>query len=317
MSRIATLLILIIISFASISFYFLSPKDSSDKREYQLIIERGDGVSKIAEKLEEKGLIKNSIFFKIFVKATGKSSNLQAGTYKFSPSESLSQIVNNLVAGKTEDIIITVAEGLRREEIAEILGNALGGKVKDEFLILTKNLEGRLFPDTYFVKRDANAQEIVKMMTDNFESKYKQILVKTNLSKDETITLASIIERETKNDEDRSLVAGILYKRLINNWPLEADATIQYVVGYVPFEKSWWKKNLNAEDINIDSAFNTRRNIDLPPSPICNPGLSSIKEAASPTFSGYWFYLSDKQGNIHYSRTLEEHEAAIAKYIDK
>lgn len=309
-SKIVIAFLLIIISLTLVSFYFLSPPMANNKTKYSLIIEKGDGVSEIADKLKEKNLIKNTLFFKIFVKATGKSSRLQAGTYKLSSSENLSSIVNSLSAGKTEDVTITIPEGLRREEIADTLGSALGEKVKEEFLTLTKNLEGHLFPDTYFVKRDTDAEEIITKMTDNFEAKFKDILVKTNLSKNETITLASIIERETKHDEDRALVSGILYKRIMNNWPLEADATIQYALGF-------WKKTLTAEDLNLDSPFNTRKNLGLPPSPITNPGLKSLIAAANPINSSYWFYLSDLKGNMHYAKTMEEHEANIVKYIDK
>lgn len=316
-NKIVIAFILIIISLTLVSFYFLSPPMANNNTKYSLIIENGEGVSKIAEKLSEKNLIKSTLFFKIYVKATGKSSRLQAGTYKLSPSENLSSIVNSLSAGKTEDITITIPEGLRREEIADILGNALGEKIKEDFLILSKNKEGHLFPDTYFVKRDTKAEEIITKMTDNFENKYKEIAVRTNLSKDETITLASIIERETKYDEDRSLVTGILYKRHINNWPLEADATVQYAIGFIPFEKSWWKKKLTQEDLNIESSYNTRKNLGLPPSPITNPGLKSLIAAANPINSSYWFYLSDLKGNMHYAKTLEEHEANIVKYIDK
>lgn len=305
-NKIVIAFILIIISLTLVSFYFLFPRDANNNTKYSLIIENGEGVSKIAEKLSEKNLIKSTLFFKIYVKVTGKSSRLQAGTYKLSPSENLSSIVSALTAGKTEDITITIPEGLRREEIADILGSALGEKIKEDFLILSKNKEGYLFPDTYFVKRDTKAEEIIKKMTDNFENKYKEIAVRTNLSKDETITLASIIERETKYDEDRSLVSGILYKRLINNWPLEADATVQYALGF-------WKKKLTQEDLNTKSPYNTRKNLGLPPSPITNPGLKSLIAAANPINSSYWFYLSDLKGNMHYARTLEEHEANIVK----
>lgn len=308
---------LIALSILLVSYYFFSPVDKNEKTEQQLIIEKGDGVSQIARKLKEKNLIKNPFFFKIYVSLSGKSSVLQAGNYKLSPSYNISKIVDSLTKGKTEDIKITIIEGLRREEIAEIIGKTLGKKIKEDFLFLSKNKEGYLFPDTYFIKEDTSAEKIIEMMTENFGKKFEEISIKTSLTRNETITLASIVERETKYQEDKAIVSGILYKRLINNWPIEADATVQYAIGYVPSETSWWKKNLTYDDINIESPFNTRKNPGLPPSPICNPGLSSIKEVSNPTVTDYWFYLSDSKGKMHYSKTLEEHEVNIAKYIDK
>src|SRR5581483_2493272 len=118
---------------------------------------------------------------------------------------------------------------------------------------------------------------------------------------------ASIIERETKSEEERPIVAGILLKRINAGWPLQADATIQYALG------NW--DPVNADDLKIQSPYNTYLNTGLPPTPICNPGLSSINAAKNPTQSNYWYYLHDKDGQIHYATTIDEQNANIAKYL--
>jgi UPF0755 protein len=129
------------------------------------------------------------------------------------------------------------------------------------------------------------------------------------------MVLASIVEREGRTDEDRPVIAGILLKRLNSDWPLQADATLQYALGYQAFEKSWWKKALTVEDKKIRSPYNTYLNAGLPPAPISNPGLSSIRAVVYPTVSPYWYYLHDPQGRVHYATTLEEHEQNIASYL--
>jgi UPF0755 protein len=129
------------------------------------------------------------------------------------------------------------------------------------------------------------------------------------------ITLASIIEREGQTNEDRPVIAGILMNRLEAGWPLQADATLQYALGYQSKDKTWWKKTLYDEDKKINSPYNTYANPGLPPGPISNPGLASIQAAIYPKKTDYWYYLHDPAGGVHYAITLEEHNANIAKFL--
>ena len=131
------------------------------------------------------------------------------------------------------------------------------------------------------------------------------------------IILASIVEREAKHDQDRSVVAGILKKRYQKGWPLEADATIQYALGYDEIEKTWWRKKLSTEDLQIDSSYNTRINPGLPPTPICNPGLAAINAVITPKETSYWYYISDQKNNMHYATTLDAHNQNIEKYLQQ
>ena len=129
------------------------------------------------------------------------------------------------------------------------------------------------------------------------------------------IVLASIVERESKNTDERPIIAGILLKRLEEGIPLAVDATIQYALGYQSNEKTWWKKDLTVQDLEVEGPFNTRRVVGLPPAPIANPGISAIKAVASPKQSSYYYYIHDKDGEAHFAKTIEEHNANVGKYL--
>jgi UPF0755 protein len=137
-------------------------------------------------------------------------------------------------------------------------------------------------------------------MTVTFDKKVKDVTYKQ-------LIVASLLERETFADSEKPIVAGIIYKRLENDWPLQIDATLQYIKG------NW--KPVYSIDKELNSPFNTYKNLGLPPSPIANPGLSSILASISPEASEYWYYIHDNDGKIHFGRTLEEHNANIAKYL--
>ena len=130
--------------------------------------------------------------------------------------------------------------------------------------------------------------------------------------------MASLVEREAKHDDDRPVIAGIMLKRLKADWPLQIDATLQYALANLRcIAKSscdWWIVP-TAADKKINSAYNTYLNNGLPPAPICNPGLSSIKAVVNPQTNNYWFYISDSKGQMHYAKTIEEHNENIAKYL--
>jgi UPF0755 protein len=157
------------------------------------------------------------------------------------------------------------------------------------------------------------------MFLDNFNKKVtpqmREDAKKTGLTFAQTITLASIVEREGKTDSDRPMIAGILLNRIKLGMPLQVDATLQYTLGYQPFAKTWWKKELSVDDKKINSPYNTYANVGLPPAPIANPGMASINAAMYPTSSDYLYYLHDKTGTAHYAKTIEEHNANIQKYL--
>lgn len=135
-----------------------------------------------------------------------------------------------------------------------------------------------------------------------------------SLTPDNVLILASLVEREARASADRPIIAGILLKRLRDGHPLQVDATVQYAIGYTHSD-GWWRKELTTDDLKFKSPYNTYINAGLPPGAICNPGLSSITAVIHPTPTDYYYYLSDKSGQMHYARTLEEHNANIARYL--
>lgn len=292
---------------------------SSDTSTKDFLITKGSGASQIGNKLANEGLIKSPVAFKLYVQATGKQSKIQAGEYRLSPSFSLFKIVDELVKGPVE-IWVTIPEGLRREEIAQrfSLSFARDGNFYSEFLEASKGKEGFLFPDTYLFSKTASASAIVKRMEQVFDQrvdgKMKQDIEAGEFSLNQIITMASIIERETKTFEERPVVAGILYKRLKAGWPLQADATLQYAIANSKFPKNWWEP-LTKDDIALNSPYNTYKFKGLPPGPIANPGLSSIKAGVYPQKSEFWFYLHDSKGQVHYAKDIKEHNENIRTYI--
>lgn len=314
----AIFLILIFLIGFFIVFYYqgIKPYNKLDKSTKIFVIPPGQPLDEIINNLEKEKLIRSKIVFYFVVKKLGIEKKIQAGDFRLSPSMDVYQIAKNLTHG-TLDIWVTLVEGLRKEEIGEIISKSFNIK-EIEFTSLAK--EGYLFPDTYLIPKYANAEIVIKILTDNFNKKFTQDLkikaAKKGLSENEVVILASLVEKEAKSFADKKVVAGILLKRLDSDWPLQVDATIQYALGYQTKEKTWWKKYLAIDDLKIDSPYNTYKNKGLPPGPICNPGLDSIRaviEADKDT--PYWYYISDKKGNMHYAKTLEEHNQNIEKYL--
>ena len=279
------------------------------------VITPGESLEKISKRLQEEGIIKNSLTFRILAAGAGFSKKVQAGSFRLSSTESATQILVNLTKG-TFDVWVTIPEGFRLEEIADLLNQKLGID-KEEFINLSR--EGLMFPDTYLIPKKTAALVVTNIMMDNFDKRINENLAneikKSGLTLDQVIILASIVEREAKFEKDRPIVAGILIKRWRKGLSLGADATVQYILGYQLAEKSWWKKTITAEDLAIDSPYNTRKFAGLPPGPICNPGLSSIRAVVQPAVSEFFYYLSDKNGNMHYAKTLEEHIANIRDFL--
>ncbi|MBI2074635.1 MAG: endolytic transglycosylase MltG [Candidatus Levybacteria bacterium] len=312
------IIFIVLVIFFSLAFIWwkngISPVDPVSKQQVIFVIQKGSGVREIANQLKAQGLIKDPVVFFLLVKKMGLDNKIQAGDFRLSPSQSATEIALALTHG-TLDIWITIPEGKRAEEIADILQDKIPTYKPAWRPVLNRN-EGYLFPDTYLIPRDVTVDFIVSMMRDNFEKKFAQIQPsnKNILSKEQIIILASIIEREAKFSNDRSLVASVLLNRINLGMPLQVDATIQYALGYQTDEKRWWKKGLTNQDLKIDSAYNTYTQVGLPHTPISNPGFDVLNSTANPADTDYLYYISDKSGHNHYAKTLAEHNANIRKY---
>lgn len=314
-------LFIVIIITAVISMIFsllwkdgLSSINPQDKTEKIFVIQKGAGLKKIASDLSKEGLIKNPIIFFLYTRQQRLEGKIQAGDFRLSPSMTAEKIAEILTHG-TIDVWVTIPEGQRADEIADLLSAKIPSYKESWRSSLVAN-EGYLFPDTYLIPKDADIDLVISLMRGNFEKKFSQINVrnKNGLTKNGIVILASIIEREAKFPIDRPLVASVLLNRLNISMPLQADATIQYALGYQQDKHTWWKKSLSKEDLKIDSLYNTYTNVGLPPTPISNPGLEVLKAVVNPANTDYLYYVSDKSGHNHYARTIEEHNQNIKTY---
>ncbi|KKP50435.1 MAG: YceG family protein [Candidatus Roizmanbacteria bacterium GW2011_GWA2_33_33] len=316
-----TNILLFLLVIISISFYFFYsegslPVNKSSKVSKIFIIKQGEPLNLIVNNLASEGLIRNKIIFYLIVKKLGIERKIQAGDFRISENMSAQEVATNLTHG-TIDIWLTLIEGMRKEEMAQIISKTLD--IPEIEIVRTTN-EGYIFPDTYLVPRTATSEIVLSIINKNFESKFDEKLhtqaKNKKLTEKQVLILASLVEREARQSSTREKVAGIILKRYLADWPLQIDATVQYVLGYQPNEKSWWKKELTEDDLKIDSPYNTYKNKGLPPEPIANPSLSSIKAVINANENTpYWYYLTDKNGIMHYAVTLEEHETNVQKYL--
>jgi len=297
-------------------------------QEEIFVIEKGEGLNSIAERLQKERLIRSSLAFKILVWKEGLGKKIQAGDFRLSAGMTPLEIGRELTHG-TLDKWFTIIEGWRREEIGQKLAADFANFSHQDFLGKTQDLEGYLFPDTYLIPKEATAGAMAGIFLKNFRKKIdtglEEAMSRQGLTLGETLILASMVEREARYEADRPVVAGILIKRWQNNWPLQVDATAQYAVATAKcFNKirrawetecKWWPKSLTGEDLKISSPFNTYLHRGLPKSPICNPSLSAIRAVVFPVATDYWFYLTDQNGQMHYARTDAEQAANIRRYL--
>ncbi len=291
----------------------------------------GSGSRKIGETLKKSGVIRSKWAFVAYVSLRGIAASLKPGAYVFG-HETIPDIAYALLLGLPYEHEITIPEGWTLQDIAAYLDKEALAR-KDEFTTaangksaasltnkfsaladkpLTASLEGYLFPDTYRIFAHASSSDIILKMLENFDKKLAPNLRSEIAQQKKTIfqivTMASLIEKEVRSDEDRAIVSGILWKRIKLGIPLQVDATIAYITG-----KNTVKISRN--DTKIDSPYNTYQYRGLPQGPIANPGMSAIRTAVYPKSSPYLFYLSAPDGRTIFSKTPEEHNAAKVKYL--
>jgi len=269
-----------------------------------VVVTQGAAIDTIGRQLQQAKLIKSVAAFKLMVMKLGVSKSIQAGDFRLDGKMSLAEIVRGLTHGSL-DVWVTLPEGWRREQMAQRLAENLSDSFDaGEFIRLSAAEEGYLFPDTYLMPQEASAGAVVKLLTETFRKKVGAI-------DRDTVILASIVEREAKGEADRKLVAEILLKRLKLNMGLNADATLQYILG----EPSGWWPTPTAADKQLQSAFNTYIYTGLPPAPIANPGLAVITAVRQAQDTLYLYYLHDKNGDIHYAKSFFEHRQNVLKYL--
>jgi len=316
-----TALSIFIILCAAGKIYFereISPISPSDTGSVRVEIPAGARVQQIAGILVDKGLARDTLTTDIAIVMSGDSSKLKAGAYALSRSMSVKQMIEVLATGKTDTVVVSIPEGFTMAQIAQRLADdKLVGKLdfirtaategqnfsfQDGFAP-PRNLEGFLYPLTYTVVRGSSPQQIARQMLTEFD---RQIFLEHPEVTDwqQTITIASMVEREAKVDQDRPLIASVYYNRLRLGMPLQCDATVQYAL---PVHKA----RLMYSDLRIDSPYNTYLHRGLPPGPICNPGRLSIEAAIAPANTDYLYYVAGPSGQHIFSRTLAEQDREI------
>ena len=339
-TRILALILGIIGLLLIISFIFyqhnMSPIDSSSKADIEVVIPEGMSTDNIAKTLKDKGLIRNELFFKIYLRLNNVGS-LKASTYLLTKSMSLDEIADALVKGTgNKDVVrITFKEGETISDYADLIAESTNitsedflNKVKDvnflntltnEYWFITEDvlnedlyypLEGYLFPDTYeFAKDNLDSETIIRTLLDEEEEKlepYKETL--SNLNVHSILTLASMAELEGVKDEDRRLIISVFNNRLEQGMNLGSDVTTYYA-----FNEEM-DSDLTSEMFNTYNPYNTRSSEmagRLPVGPICNPSLSSIEAALNPETSDYLYFVADKNRNVYFTRSVSEHEAKV------
>jgi len=301
---------LLIIAVFVVAYWSISPKNFTS--ETVVSIKPNTSLSGAADQLESSGVIKSSFMFKVYVVLLSGHKSIKAGDYLFNEPNSALKVAYRTIKGieGLPKIKLTLYEGMSNVEMAAAIKKVIPDFNDAEFLKIAKPHEGRLFPDTYFIYKNTSPKQIIDQLRSNFQEKIKPEMARINAfgkSFEDVIKMASIVEKESK-PEDRKIVAGILWKRISMNMPLQVDATFYYVL----------KKDslsLTNDDLKINSPYNLYLNTGLPPTPIANPGLGAILDTISPIQTKYLFFLSGSDGKMHYAATHEEHTYNKLKYL--
>jgi len=296
----------------------LRPVSSSGKPQ-MFVVSYGEGISSVGDRLVEAGLIRNKLVFLWEAEKLGLEKKLIPGDFRLSPSMSLREIIFTLSEGNV-DVWVTIIPGWRWEQVALVLQERLTN-FNSSWLEVLKEKDGFLYPDSYLVPKEADVGSFLDIIERNYKEKVSPLVAqakKRGLTEKQLIILASLVEREAKDREGRLIVAQVLLNRLKEKWPLQVDATVQYAVAsrncvdFLNKDCVWWPRISGAQTREIDSPFNTYLHRSLPPAPICNPSLQSIKAVLeAPLNSPYWYYFSDERGVIHPSQNLQEHNKGL------
>ena len=300
--------------------YYWTPADSVYPAEIR--VEQGDSLATVVRKLRERQLIANGFLFSLWARLNGVEKKIHQGLYRFETGVPPREVLDRLVTGRGIFQTVTIPEGLTVKEIAELLGKMQIAD-KEKFIaeaanadllamlgLNEKGLEGYLFPSTYHFTPSTPEKDILITMAEQFRKISLPLLHRGgmgSLTPHEVLTLASIIEKETGIEAERPMVSAVFHNRLKRQMPLQSDPTVIY--GVQDFNGNLTKKNLQEP-----TPYNTYRIAALPPGPICNPGLSSIRAALQPAQVPYLYFVSKNDGTHLFSETIEAHNQAVKVY---
>lgn len=288
-----------------------------------VIVQEGSSFHAIASQLAQSGVVRSSALFLAYGKATHADRDVHAGEFKFAGNQTMSEVLRELQSGGAQTAKwLTIPEGFTARQVAARLAeNGFGpaSAYRDAFMHdsvdiggRSKNLEGYLFPSTYLIPVNATPKAVEDILTAQFRKELPPDAParakKLGLSVPQVIVVASLIEGEAKADDERALMAGVYYNRLRIKMPLQVDATLEYAF---PEHKTV----ITNADLQVDSPYNSYKFAGLPPTPIDNPGAASIRAAFHPQPSPYLYYVYKGNGHHAFAKTLEEHQANVAKYL--
>lgn len=294
----------------------------------ELVVAEGANARSVIQQLVEAEIVSDGLLFRNYLKYKGLDTGIQAGSYSVSGSMTLRELGETLQTARPAEVVLTILEGWRLEQIAQAvelanlsygaevflsavdlagLRHPLTGELTD-----APSLEGFFFPDTYRLEPEDPPAALIEAALDNFDQRVTPELRSAyhahGLTLLQAVTLASIVEREAVVSAERPLIAAVFLRRLRSGLPLEADPTVQYALGLQP-DGSWWKSPLSLLDLEVDSPFNTYRYPGLPPGPIANPGLSALQAVGSPPETSYLYFRAacDGSGTHLFAETFDEH----------
>jgi UPF0755 protein len=311
----ALLSVSIIFSFF-LRFQFTAPESFTQATAFE--VTQGMTVREIADEAKKKGLVRSELLLYSILTYSYDPTDIYAGTYIFNEPTSVFGVAKKLADKDIEKnlVRITLPEGLRLTRIADIASSTLPDFDTVEYLSKTADLEGYMFPETYFVPETFTATDLVLLQRNTYEENVSPLrpdIEVSNFTEYEVLILASIIEREANDEESMKMVAGVLQNRLAINMALQADASIEYIFDTPLNELP--PGQLATELRETQSPYNTYLNRGLPPTPIGNPGIMAILAVLHPTPSENFFYLTAPDGQFYYSETFAKHTQYIAKYL--
>ncbi len=299
--------------------------------EQQVFVEipRGSKPPGIARMLQSAGVIRRELPILLYLRWSGSAQRLQAGEYLFDRPASPIEVANRIAAGDIHFVAVTVPEGLTAAESIELIaGRGLGDSAELSAAVRrtdwiadldpeARSLEGYLFPETYRFPRRVDSEEIIRAMVLQFRERFGQLLRQADSGSHrkvrDVVILASLVEKEAQNNEERGLVASVLSNRLKRRIPLACDPTIIYALKL----RGEYDGNLRKSHLSMESPYNTYIHPGLPPSPIANPGESALRAALSPPDSPYLYYVSRNDGTHHFAADFRSHQRAVDRYQKK
>lgn len=293
--------------------YILNKPSADFVTPASFTIEPGMGVKTITQRLEDESIVRSGTFLYFVLTLFYDTKNIKASTYVFEEPQTSFAVAKKLVVGDFDNDLIkfTHIEGERATHIAAEAQTSLINFDTAHFLERAVPLEGKLYPETYYIPKTFTADELIDLMLKTFAQKTEEIQPRIDtysLSYNDILILASILEREANSPESMRMISDILQRRLKEGMALQTDASIEYIL-----DKPL--KELTPQDLEIDSPYNTYKYRGLPPTPIGNPGREAILAVIEPTPNSYVYYITDNDGVFHYAKTYEEHKANIAKYL--